>query len=726
MYRISTLLVVLLLLPLLIYGQSASKKNKIREKMWQSDDPDFKLSQVPDKWKNESAVVLARSMEYQVRKEIIAAAVDENLYTHHRIKLLDAAAVKDYSELSFEASRYYTDRYALHEVLKVYVGVKVIKPNGQEKEINTDDAVVMEATSGNSKEKYNKLAIPDLEPGDIIDYYYCIEKQSSAESFGRVMYPLASKYPIVKQKLDLQIMRKCYLSAKSLNGAPALQRKENSDKDIYSLVLENTDKINTDQRWFYKYRSVPTLNFRAFYIRGAKGGWQYYFIGKQGELHSEVTEKSLLGYTNLVTSNLTKKALPGSERMLKFVKKNNRKEKDPEVLVREAYNYARQWRFGETYEDEVLNNGSYNYYYNYGKLQLNMLRFLQKKKISHDLILATPRYISDIKDLLLLQDQYWLIRVNTPKPFYIGDFERYTYYNDINESFQGTNAYAVNMQTKARKRKLEKIQIPAGSARDNKDLVTMEVVLTANKPEQLSVSRKVEAKGMNRFAENAMVVTPYDYLENARLKKYNISSLGDKRMNKKAKAAYEQKVANRREQDHKDREERMKKQLEEQLEAKVVEYKDFALLQTGLWEDEGAVKYNDSFVLEGLVSKNGPNYILEAGKLIGKQIALQKEEKKRTDDVYMAFARSFEYSISIDIPKGYEVKGLEQFNVNVTNSTGGFISEAALKEGKIIITTRKYYSHNYEQAEKWSEMMAFLDATYNFTQQKLLLRKLKA
>jgi hypothetical protein len=726
MYRISTLLVVLILLPLLSFGQSNNKKSSIKEKMWQSGDPDFKLTKVPDKWKKESAVVLARSMEYQVRKELVLSLLDENLYTHQRIKLLDAAAVKEYSELSFESSRYYTDRRTVSEQIQIFVGVKVIKPNGEEREINTDDAVVMEAQSGRNSEKYNKLAIPNLEPGDIIDYYYCLEKRSTDGAFDRVMYPLAGKYPIVKQKMDLQIMRKCYLSAKSLNGAPELKRNESKDKDVYSLVLENTEKINTDQRWFYKYRSVPTINFRAYFIKGAKFGWQYFFIGKQGELHSKVTEENLLGYVNFVSENLSKKELPGSVVMLKFVNKNHRKEKDPAVLVREAYNHVRQIRYADTYEDELLNNTSYNYYYNYYRLQTNMMRFLKKKKISHDVILATPRNISDINDLVLGQDQLWLIRVNTPKPFYIGAFDRFSYYNEIDEVFQGTNAYAVNMQAKANKRTLEKIVLPAATAQDNNDLVTMEVTFSTDKPQQLKVKRSVDAKGMNRYAESAMVVTPYEYLENARLEKYGITKLSEKMFSRKAKADYKQKSDNRKEQDLKDREERIKSHLEEQLQAKVVDYNNFALLQTGMWESEGAVKYEDEFVLEGLLSKNGPNYMLEAGKLIGRQIALQKEEQKRKDDIFMPYARSYDYNISIKIPKGYEVRGLEQFNVDLTNSTGGFVSKAVMKDGKIVITTRKYYNHNYEKAEKWLEMVAFLEATYNFTQQKLLLRKTRA
>ena len=58
----------------------------------------------------------------------------------------------------------------------VYVGVRVIKPDGSVKEISADDIVL---TRDESSRKEAKLAIPDLQPGDIVDYF--IAKQQSME-----------------------------------------------------------------------------------------------------------------------------------------------------------------------------------------------------------------------------------------------------------------------------------------------------------------------------------------------------------------------------------------------------------------------------------------------------------------------------------------------------------------------------------------------------------------
>jgi hypothetical protein len=144
------------LLSTAVFGQTESEKRIVREKMWQLPDAGFTQTQVPDKWKNESAVVLYRSMEYEVKKEVFLNYVYENLYTRNRIKLLDQAAVKDFSEMSFDASTsQLMDAFGASNKVNVFVGIKVIKPGGQEREVTLKEAVTIEAKQGYNKEKYN-------------------------------------------------------------------------------------------------------------------------------------------------------------------------------------------------------------------------------------------------------------------------------------------------------------------------------------------------------------------------------------------------------------------------------------------------------------------------------------------------------------------------------------------------------------------------------------------
>ena len=73
-----------------------------------------------------------------------------------------------------------------------YVGVKIIKPDGSEKEIEIDEEAVR------ADDEY-KLAISGLEEGDILDYYiYSIEpfKQKYGYTFEPITRTISDEYPI--------------------------------------------------------------------------------------------------------------------------------------------------------------------------------------------------------------------------------------------------------------------------------------------------------------------------------------------------------------------------------------------------------------------------------------------------------------------------------------------------------------------------------------------------
>ncbi|MDJ1500100.1 hypothetical protein [Xanthocytophaga agilis] len=708
------------------WGQTQDKIRQIKEKMWALSDPGFKSTEVPDKWKNESAVILCRSMEYQVKKEVFIIALYENVYSRQRIKLQDAAAVKEYSELSFPASRREMSGVTTIASLSVYVGIKVIKSNGTIKDIDMKESVVMEAKQGYEKEQYNKIAVPDLEPGDIIDYYYCLEKTTAWDSFGRVLYSLAGKYPIVKQRLDINVMRKCHISAKSMNGAPELKRNlEFKDNEVYSLLDENREKVNSDQHWFYTNRSVPSVNFRAYYIQSRKSGWEEFFVGDREEVYSNISSEKVLGYINMI-STLKKKYYPWSAAINSFWSRNNRKEKDAETLSREAYYYLRQRTHAARMEDELLYNSKVNYGINNANLMLDFSYALKKKKVDHDLILVTSRQACDLKDLIVRDDISYMIRINTPKPFFISNFNEYSYYNEINPLFEGATAYSVNMLKKASERTIEKIVIPATSNEINREQTDLFVSIDPEQEGKVHIKRSVLSKGLCRFAEIRTLVTSYEYLYDSKPEKYSIILVEKQDVSKRVRESNAAKVAQRKDQDQKERLETMKKEVERDFSAKVTSYDKFELLQTGSWDDKPELKFQDEFTLEGILTNNGPNYLLDAGKLISQQIDLQKEEMDRKDDIYMPYARSFVYTITVAIPKGYEVKGLENFNSSVTNTAGGFVSSASVSDGKLSISVKKYYTHNYEKASSWPDMVAFLEAAYHFTQQKILIRKIQS
>jgi len=155
----------------------------------------------------------------------------------------------------------------------------------------------------------------------------------------------------------------------------------------------------------------------------------------------------------------------------------------------------------------------------------------------------------------------------------------------------------------------------------------------------------------------------------------------------------------------------------------IANYKDYEFTSLGRLDENDLVLKENFTIDKDFLKRAGPNYLVPIGQLIEDQVAIKEDEIERSKNIYMAFARSFNNDITVMLPEGYTIDGLEKLNINVSNSTGGFTSKATLEDQKLIIKTKKWYEHLYEPKEKWPEMIAFLEGAFQFSQQKVLLKK---
>eukprot|EP01093_Parvamoeba_rugata_P001415 TRINITY_DN1181_c0_g1_i4.p4 TRINITY_DN1181_c0_g1~~TRINITY_DN1181_c0_g1_i4.p4 ORF type:complete len:241 (-),score=59.10 TRINITY_DN1181_c0_g1_i4:1381-2103(-) len=170
--------------------------------------------------------------------------------------------------------------------------------------------------------------------------------------------------------------------------------------------------------------------------------------------------------------------------------------------------------------------------------------------------------------------------------------------------------------------------------------------------------------------------------------------------------------------------ERFEKSAKAEFQVEDIEDYTYEINETGRYALDSYLKFTESFKIKNaLIKKAGPNYILEIGKLIGGQIDLEEKERQRTSNIYTTNARSFNYNITLNIPEGYTVNGLDKLNKTIDNETGAFISSAKVEGDQLIINTSKQYKHNFEPNINWSKMIAFLDEANQFTNEKILLKK---
>lgn len=690
------------------------RDQEIRDEMWNNSDKTFRSTAVPAKWADKSAVIIAQLNRFEYRKPVMRNLLRYNEYSHFRIKLNDKNAVTKYTEVNFPSNR--TDN-SEGEYIKVYVGFKVVKAGGEEIIIDPLKAVKMERQYRGRVQSYNKLAIPNLEPGDILDYYICEETTRANANyihfFDPIIYPLPQEYPVVSHKLQFRAERKCYINLKSLNGAPELKLviDEANDEKFYSLEGTNIEGVD-NMRWLFPYREMPTIKFRAAFASGKAMRTFDVLLGEPGEVKSTVTTKEIQEMmSTMLATNYDIRFLT------KYAKQNLKDLKDPFEVADKAYYFYRNQMFNEM-ESNIVEGKSPWVSMPQVKFVDVFSTFLADREMPHDIVIGVPRNLSSLDDLLIENEIAWFIRVKKGDQFrYYQPFDLTTIPGTIAALLEGTDAYVADGLAPQKKWNLKKIQLPTTTANDNQSKTDIRIDLSDFTKASLTLRRSL--LGQNKVPDQYYYMDPFD-LRPEESEKFEMTESSSVMLGRKRYEAMKEAYLARR---TKEREENLKTVLERDFKIKVLEISNFKIEQSGRYEDAPEMIYSLDFTTDNLLYKAGPNYMIDIGKLIEQQAKIESQEMNRTNNIYYENRRSFKHTLEFDVPKGYQVQGLEKLNQKVENKLGGFSCTAKEVKGKVIIETHKHYDVTYAPAGEWKEIVSFLNAANNFNEQKLLLRK---
>lgn len=663
-------------------------EKKLQTEFWEQAPAAYKVTEVPEKWKNESAVFLGYSTEYSVdlNGKLSGPTHTEKFKVHYRIKLLDKAAVQEYSELSFNSKTVKTNMFGKPRAFLVY-GVKVVKADGTEKIVDLKEAV--KADDGSSNDL--KIPIPNLETGDIIDYFIAVQDESVGmpKHGGEDLF--AGKYPIVYQKISFTVPDKVKFYHYIYNADNKFVTTVSNDKRTYTLIDEMREKYSAIQ-WDAPYLNAPH--------------YRYKITDNMGYANAK---KDAENFMNVISYNPSNVGY-----IFDFFNENFKKEKDQKKIVHELYYLLRNPIYKEAYygikQGDPLQNG-----YTPNEFFLIAEKYLTKNKISSELMLAPVRLMGPFEEQVNLSSTEFVMKVNTTPPIYLPRPYPFTLPNEVSYALEGAEAIS---------RPIRKDNIfPVSTKDQNSTTIKFKIDFNGDDKTKLDVARSVSASGHNKDYHQYLVVTDYDYLKEYDQQKYQIakSSLfrGLIKDYNKEKTKFEQ----RKVQDYNEREKRIKAAIEEETEIKIAEYKKLELKSIGMWESSPNTEYEDELTIESLSKKAGPNFIVDIGKLIAQQTQIKEEERVRTQDIYMPYARAFINEMTITIPEGYSIEGLENFNKKVITDIGGFESSAT-SDGKVVtIIAKKYYNSNYYPVGEWTNLLSFLDAAVEFYNAKLLLKK---
>jgi hypothetical protein len=693
----------------------------IKKEIWDGKDAAFNVTTVPEKYNNESAVIIAMKFSMgagHTRKQ-------DHLETtiHERIKIQDKSALEEYSEFNIQKLK--QNSWSRGYKLVSYMGIRIIKANGQQRDIDMKEAVNVKDEAG---DKEQKIAISDLQVGDIIDYYMRIYKDKS--TFYAAPEPLdfsiGERYPILNFALDVRISKKLGISWRYLNAKDTeLKRtKDDDDNNVFTINKKDIPKV-TDERWLYEKRTLPTL--RIAYMRDENND---IVNGIDEEDIKEYLTYKIISAGQNYSANygIMKNEYPKIES--NCLKDEDLKELTDEQRVEMIYYYVRYCTLFREYTTSDISVGQTRKYYTpKSHYVANVMRFmLREYDIPCELAAAVPRSEGTLNDAVDFNDlEYFIIAYPAnSKPVYCYMGSMFSYPDELPSSLEGQEAYTVAVTGSKREKEasFKRITLPVSKKEDNVSAETLDVVFNPSNLQQLSILRNLSAKGQFRYQYMDMLL--YEDMLKQERKRVHTPTMLNADLNAQGSL-------NKRYNEYTEAFKKARKDMLETVTTNIAndysikptpDSTSYEITEQGLQHRYPPFAIKEQFMLDGLVKKAGNNYIVDFGKLVTGQIELTTEQRTRSYDVNMSFARTVAYQITLHIPDGYKLEGMENLSKSVTNTAGSFVSTSKLEGNNLVVTVRKCYNHAYEPVANWTQMIAFLDAAADFNKQKVLLKKI--
>src|SRR5215204_824879 len=644
-------------------------------------EKEFEITAIPEKWKNESAIIIGQKTEYLFsrlaagRKFTPVVRIRE--YIHKRIKLQDKNALEKFSTF-----------YYVTMGRDGKAGYKVIKADGKQVDIDMKSAIEEEKDIPSIYRpiyykmgiKFLKIAIPDLEVGDIIDYNirstFDWDMRSEGIGFTPFIFSLANNYPTVYQQYRFTLVDGMKVRFKAFNGAPNLKMDTKAsifgdDLSYVAYYLQDKDREKTiEERWNYELRNTPSIKFRVIMLADndpdSKAlGMAYVdrtfldledmykrFAG--AAFYKTTTGNTLVAYT---TEYISKKRTAGVL-------------KTDDDIIRETY-YCLRKVFLEMYyrgpvhselEKAMTGKKLYKKVLEQEKkgeakkeeredeIRMNSIVFatafrmaLGAQGIPAEMFVYMPRKLGAWRDALFLEELDFVMKIKTRKKnYYFESFNNFDAFAAPYEYLEGVEGYSIGY---AEVNQYYRTPGPVTSFNDNLDRQEY----TVSFPESMDVikaERTSSYLGYEKTDRISQANFDRDYL-NVDFQKYFVDQQKDKSKKKKEDEVIEITSANTK-YDDPDRDDRKKKRTElfetdVKGEFDLDKYENFELIKDGRYGDTAMLQYKETFTLKKLLSKAGRNYVFEVGKLVGGQIKLEQTElNTRQSDIWLPFARTIE------------------------------------------------------------------------------------
>lgn len=690
---------------------------KVAEKIWASEMPGFdpNVELTDSIYQGQNGVFIARyngitadyNNDNNPTKKRYLGIPNNNVtkLTHLRrimVKINDAAAAEDFTEFSVSPDRKIDFHGHVFYSRRNSFGARIIKPDGTINDVDINEVLTQKGGKKDKEDAVYKIAIPGLQAGDVLDYFYQSDYFADEKSLDEFNVNILAKYPTHLFTLDVKVDPRLCVEYGAYNGAPRITSfpKTDDGKNLLFLQLENVHSLDESIPYFSAARQMPMMEI--YILNNNKPRLDYV---------PDMHRPSGMRVANFAF-------------VLRDIAYAIFNAKPDDKVVNEAHSILKNW--SKAHPDatpEQTTDAAWvalryvllksQERHNSRTISKMFYKLLEKMDSFTDARIAVSNSRRDvnIKEIANFNDPDYFVMVGK-RTYFPGN--PYTLPGEIPEDYDGEDYVLFSARPDNNKlhQSVKYGKFPNDKPISNTIKVISKATINPENPEQIDVESESTLTGtVRKFMATA--ITDLDYI--GAIERF-LNVKPDKIKHNGDKQEIEEKT-------REDMEERVK-DLWGSEEAKLDSFK---LIRIGLLPDstETIVKVNGN--IPGLISQAGNNLMVKVGSLIGKQMEVKGNQRKRDVSILLSSPYRTDQTILFEIPDGYELveESLEDLRRSVITPVGAFNSDVTIEGNQVKIRVTERYARSIYPETLWDEMLKVIDASAAFTGASIVLRPKK-
>lgn len=692
-----------------IYGALDNKYYaKTAKSIWKRDMPQFDPQADLSKplYEGSHGIYIARyigldadyDMNYSASKRAHfgidrSNAIKARYLRRNMVKLNDAEAVKDFTEFSVNVPENRTiTGYTFYDIKPAF-GARIIKPDGSVREIDMNEAYTL---TQDGEDDIYKIAIPGLEPGDILDYFYYTESFRDELSLPEFVIPVIRSYPVRDLTIEFSVAPELAVEYGAYNGAPKGRLSREGEKNCLRINMTDIEALHDDTPHISEARQTP---YYDIYVLNNLS--QVEFVpstARQGGMRVSNSVYLISDVGAAINATKTDKFLVYEAAEL--VKK--RLKSHPEASQRMIADIA--W--------VAMRYVAYNTKQSISDVQLALMyrQLLEELKSEYtgQIGITSPRTKAPVKDLVHFTDVNYLITAGDTCYLALADLTNLP--GEIPAGYDGETAYSFpgNPSNPNLHLAATEFKLPAGQAPYNAFESVTSARTDPSDPEALLLSTDLTLTGAQKRLSKGLS-TRYQKLE-AVGSFFNKKPAKDKNRdtdsdNEKIRKNFE----------------KLGKVIWDNEESRLDAY---AVTEYGCTPDNPAFKARMEGKVPEAVGSAGGNLMVNIGHLNGRPAQYVGSERERKLSIVRDYPERFDNTIIFTIPEGYEVieESIKDLNRSVSSPFATFNSEANLEDGVLTVRIIERYPRSICPPAAWNDILKVNDAANDFRNTFILLR----